>query len=57
MKYVVEVQHGPYKSTEVVFAEDEEEAIGKARQRTRKYRTLPMAYEHFRVVSESEEGA
>lgn len=54
MIYDVEVQHGTSRAVVAVVAEDAEEAIAKARRVTRDIRTLPMAYEHFRIVAERE---
>ena len=53
MRYEVKLVHGTYETTVSVHADDDEEAISKARARERRdgFYCLPMAYESARIVS------
>lgn len=53
MRYEVKLVHGTYETTVSVHADDDEEAISKARARARRdgFYCLPMAYESARIVS------
>lgn len=55
MTYKVRLQHGTYVTHVTVNAQDDEEAIAKARARARRegFFCLPMAYESSRVVERS----
>ena len=48
--FTVEYQYGTYSGTRRVHAEDEEQAIAKVRKWCRENSSLPMAYEHYKVV-------
>ncbi len=56
MRYDVRLQHGTYVKTVSVHADDEDEAIGKAKARAKRdgFYCLSMAYESAKVVSTSE---
>ena len=55
-RYTVRYQYGAYSGEEVVWADDEAEAIAKMWRRLKPHMTLPMAYSSARVVK-VEEGA
>lgn len=50
-RYSVRYQAATYTGTEVVWADDEEQAIAIVRARVRKRMSLPMYYEHYSVQS------
>lgn len=56
MRYKVRLQHGTYTRFETVHAEDDDEAIRKAKGRARRdgFYHLPMAYESAQVVESKE---
>lgn len=56
MLYDVKLIHGTYEKTVSVHADDDEEAIRKARARAKRegFYCLPMAYESEKIVSRSE---
>ena len=56
MRYDVKLVHGTYEKTVSVHADDEEEAIGKAKARAKRegFYCLPMAYESAKIVGRSE---
>lgn len=56
MRYDVKLVHGTYETTVSVHADDDEEAIAKARARAKRdgFYCLPMAYESAKVVSTEE---
>lgn len=56
MRYAIKLVHGTYEAIVSVHADDEEEAIGKAKARARRegFYCLPMAYETAKVVSVEE---
>ena len=56
MRYEVKLVHGTYETTVSVHAEDDEEAIAKARARAKRdgFFCLPMAYESVKIVSVEE---
>lgn len=49
-KYTVEYQAGAYSGRQTVWAVDEEQAIAKVQRKIRREMTLPMYYEHYKVV-------
>lgn len=57
MRYDVKLTHGTYDKVVSVHAEDDEEAIAKARARAKSdgFYCLPMAYESARIVARHEE--
>ena len=56
MRYEVKLVHGTYATTISVHADDEEEAIAKAKARAKRdgFYCLPMAYESAKVISAEE---
>lgn len=56
MRYEIKLVHGTYETTVSVHADDDEEAIAKARARAKRegFYCLPMAYESAKVVSVEE---
>ena len=56
MRYDVKLVHGTYEKIVSVHADDEEEAVAKARARARRegFYCLPMAYERADVVGAEE---
>jgi 1,2-phenylacetyl-CoA epoxidase PaaB subunit len=56
MRYDVKLIHGTYETVVSVHADDEEEAIRKAKARAKRdgFYCLPMAYESASIVSTSE---
>ena len=56
-KYTIKYQYGTYLGTEIVFAENSEEAINKMwnNLRRRGYLTLPMAYQSAKIIDSNEE--
>lgn len=52
-QYTVRYQAATYTGVRVVWADDEEHAIAMVRSRIRKEMSLPMYYEHYKVVSRS----
>ena len=55
MKYTIKYQYGTYSGTEIVFAEDEEQALSKMWKRLRPFMTLGMAYQHAEITSKEDE--
>jgi hypothetical protein len=53
VRYDVKLVHGTYERTVSVHADDDDEAIGKARERARRdgFYHLPMAYESNTIVA------
>lgn len=49
-KFLVHYQYGTYSGTETVWADDEDEAIAKARARLRSHMTLSTAYQSWQAV-------
>ena len=56
MRYEVKLIHGTYETIVSVHADDDEEAIAKARARAKRdgFFCLPMAYESAQVVRTEE---
>jgi hypothetical protein len=56
MRYKVRLQHGTSTAFETVHAEDDDEAIRKAKARARRngFFSLPMAYESVQIVDATE---
>ena len=50
-QFTVEYQAATYQGRRTVWATDEEAAIAKIQRQIRREMTLPMYYEHYRVVS------
>lgn len=50
MTYTIEYQYATYSGTEIVQAEDEEQAIAIMWKRLRRYMTIPMAYQSVKVI-------
>jgi hypothetical protein len=52
VRYMVRLQHGTYVATETVHADDDDEAIAKARARAKRagFFCLPMAYESVQII-------
>lgn len=59
MRYDVRLIHGTYERTVSVHADDEEEAIGKAKARARRegFYCLVLAYESAKVVFSEDDGS
>ena len=59
MRFDVRLVHGTYSRVETVYADDDEEAITKARARARRdgFFCLPMAYESNTIVARVPEEA
>ena len=59
MRYDIKLVHGTYTTTVSVHADDDEEAIAKARVRAKRdgFYCLPMAYERETIVSRSSDDA
>lgn len=57
MRYEVKLVHGTYEKVVSVHADDDEEAIARARARAKRdgFYCLPMAYESERIVARHEE--
>jgi hypothetical protein len=57
MRYDVKLVHGTYAKIVTVFAQDDEEAISKAKVLAKRegFYCLPMAYEGAKIVSRQEE--
>jgi hypothetical protein len=53
MRYTVKLVHGTYEKIVSVHADDEEEAVQKAKARAKRdgFYCLPMAYERATIVS------
>lgn len=53
MRYEVNLVHGTYATRVSVHADDDEEAIAKAKARAKRdgFYCLPMAYESAKIVS------
>jgi len=49
-RYTIRYQYGTYEGVEIVWANDEEDAIAKMWRRLRKYMTLPMAYQFAEII-------
>lgn len=49
-EYTIEYQYATHTGTEVVYADDDEQAIAKLWERLRPYMTLSMAYRHADIV-------
>lgn len=49
-KYTIEYQYATYSGTEIVYANDGDEAISKMWRNLRQYMTLPMAYKSAKIV-------
>ena len=50
MTYTISYQYATYVGTEVIQAENSEEAIAKLWKYLRKYMTLPMAYQRAEII-------
>ena len=52
MRYEVKLVHGTYETTVSVHADDDEEAVAKARARAKRegFYCLPMAFESAKIV-------
>lgn len=50
-KYTIKYYYGTYKGTRTVWADDEEEAVGKMWRGLKQYMTLPMACQSHEVIS------
>jgi hypothetical protein len=59
VRYDVKLVHGTYTTTITVHAEDDDEAIAKARAHAKRdgFYCLPMAYERETIVSRSDDAA
>jgi hypothetical protein len=53
MRYDIKLVHGTYETIVTVHADDDEQAIAKARARAKRdgFYCLPMAYERETIVS------
>lgn len=49
-EYTIEYRYATYTGTEVIFADDDEQAIAKLWERLRPYMTLSNAYRHADIV-------
>lgn len=56
MLYEIKLTHGTYEKIVTVHADEDDEAIAKARQRAKRdgFYCLPMAYESEIILSRSE---
>lgn len=50
-KYTIKYYYGTYEGTRTVWADDEEEAVGKMWNGLKQYMTLPMAYTSHEVLN------
>jgi biotin carboxylase len=48
-KYTIGYQYADYSGSVVVWAEDSEQAVARAKRKLAPHMSLPMAYESYRV--------